>query len=210
MKIEVVEASPVEKSIIPGIRFKIKIELGRYENYRVAIADINGYLKTKDEKIIAEIKPEQLPGFSLYGDESVYDEEAIDETRRIYYASLIAFLDKLALKHIEENRKTDKKGDVHLFLDLKLRLIESNVCISHLSLLKKKEGPDIYYIYLIYKEGVAPETYKAPRGNLWILSGKQSANFLIIKDQGCGFWYKISSSDWIHDFAPKLGLGNIT
>ena len=212
MKIENIVENPYEKSIIPGLSFEIKIS---HIKYQEAITGVSGWLQTDDGKIVAEINetirenpvPDEV-GARDSGFDSRFKEE-------IYKTTLITLLDKRALDHIEKRRMADRKGDVKLTLNLNVKSIESRAAISHLHEVnpesiglspirvpthrRETEGEIIVYAY--------DSKFSSSRANRWILSGKGNPIFLSIKEQLIKVERTISSSDWIHDYAPKLELG---
>jgi len=107
-------------------------------------------------------------------------------------------------------RKSDKKGDVNLVLELCVKSIESRSEISHIHPLrpadigitpmrKTEDWKLLVYAY--------DEEFNTPINNMWILSGNGGPPFIAITGQVLRKNVRISSSDWIHDFAPKLELG---
>ncbi|MCK4528538.1 hypothetical protein KAW18_14295 [candidate division WOR-3 bacterium] len=212
MKIENIVENPYEKSIIPGLSFEIKIS---HIKYQEAITGVSGWLQTDDGKIVAEIKEtirENPAPDEVGARDSDFDSQFKEE---IYKTTLITLLDKRALDHIEKRRKVDRKGDVKLTLNLDVKSIESRATISHLHEVKPKsiglspirvpthkretEGEIIVYAY--------DSKFSSSRANRWILSGNGNPIFLSIKEQLIKAERTISSSDWIHDYAPKLELG---
>lgn len=213
MKIENIVENPYEKSIIPGLSFEIKIS---HIKYQEAITGVSGWLQTDDGKIVAEINetirenpvPDEV-GARDSGFDSRFKEE-------IYKTTLITLLDKRALDHIEKRRIVDRKGDVKLTLNLDVKSIESRATISHLHEVNSKsiglspirvpthkretEGEIIVYAY--------DSKFSSSRANRWILSGNGNPIFLSINEQLIKVERTISSSDWIHDYAPKLELGD--
>ena len=213
MEIKKIEPKPYEKSVFPGISFDVEIS---YIKYKEAIVGINGWLETDDGKIVAEIR-EEVPEKTKYGEigarESSFDREFKED---VYRTTLVALLDKRALKHIEERRMVDKKGDVWLTLHLKVKTIESRAVISHVREIEpqkiglkpvevytsRKDTKDWRILVSIYDPEFSPN-----RTNQWILSGNGRPIFLAITEQTLNKKTRIPSIDWIYDYAPKLGLG---
>lgn len=212
MKIENVEVKPYEQSIFPAMSFEVEIS---YTKYREAITSVNGWLKTDDGKIVAEINetaPETTISDEVGAKASSFDVRFREE---IYKTTLIALMDKRALDHIERRRMGDRKGDAKLTLSLNVKNIESKAEISHLHEVDPKsiglspiaiptdrresKGELIVYAY-------DPE-FSSRRTNRWILSGAGNPIFLSVEKRLLTEEKTIPSSDWINDYAPKLGLG---
>lgn len=212
MKIENIVAKPYEKSILPSLSFEIEIS---HIKYQEAITGVSGWLQTDDGKIVAEINEtiREKPASDEVGARgSNFDSQFKEE---IYKTTLITRLDKRALDHIEKRRMADRKGDVKLLLNLNVKSIESRAAISHLHEVnpvsiglspirvpthkRETEGEIIVYAY--------DSKFSPSRTNRWILSGNGNPIFLSIKEQLIKVARTISSSDWIHDYAPKLELG---
>ncbi len=51
------------------------------------------------------------------------------------------------------------------------------------------------------------QTIISTRPNRWIISGRDKPTFLAVSEQSLKKDVLIKSTDWIHDYAPKLGLG---
>ena len=212
MKIESIVEKPYEKSIIPSLSFEIEIS---HIKYQEAITGVSGWLQTEDGKIVAEINEtirENPASDEVGARNSDFDSHFKEE---IYKTTLITLLDKRALDHIEKIRMVDRKGDVKLTLNLNVKSIESRAAISHLHEVnpesiglspirvpthrRETEGEIIVYAY--------DSKFSSSRANRWILSGNGNPIFLSIKEQLIKVERTISSSDWIHDYAPKLELG---
>jgi hypothetical protein len=212
MKIENVVESPYENSIIPGLRFEIEIS---YIEHQETITDISGWLQTEDGKIVAEISEnirENPVSDDIGAKYSSFDSQF---NEKIYKTTLISLLDKKAIDHMERIRMKDRKKDMKLTLNLNVKSIESKAIISHLH----EVNPE--------NIGLSPILVPTHRGkikggiivyandpsfstnfiNQWILSGNDNPIFLSIKEQLIKEERTISSSDWIHDYAPKLELG---
>jgi hypothetical protein len=212
MKIENIEVKPYENSILPSISFEVKIS---HIKYREAISDISGWLETDDGKIIGELRQiiEKVGISELGAHGTSFDPNFKEE---IYNAVLITILDRRALDHIEKRRMSSRKGDVKLILNLNIKNVENRAEICHLHEVDPRtiglqplkivkysggitEGQIIAYAY-------DPE-FSSSRTNRWILSGNNNPIFLSVKEQILKGEKTISSSDWIHDYAPKLELG---
>jgi hypothetical protein len=217
MNIQNVTSSLYEASIRPGISFDVEIT---HTKYQEAIVDISGWLETDDGKIIAELKEDVSESSSSYeigAKGSIFDKQFKDE---IYKTKLVALLDKRALSYIEEERMENKKHDVILVLNLNIKSIDSRAVISYVHELKSnavithtntiptlgtdsgKSTRDWYFLVYAYDSD-----YTSTNSSRWILSGNGGAPFLAVSMQQLKKEITIPSSDWIYDYAPKLGLG---
>ena len=212
MNIEKVESNPYDKSIFPSISFEVEISRRKYHE---TIIGIGGYLMTDDNMIIAIL------------DESEFDKPKTEEVgakgsrfdrdfkEGIYKTLLIALLNRKALEHIEKRRMKNRKGDVKLILCLNMKYIETRARIFESFLVKPKDvglseirvptsrdtqSSDI--VVHTYDSG-----FSSDRTGGWILSGDGSHVFLSIQEKTFKKDAIIRSSDWIHDYAPKLELG---
>jgi len=211
MNIESISPKPYEKSILPGISFEVEI---KYMKYQEAIISVNGWVETDDKNMIASLNediPEGPKASEIQAEGSRFDNNFKEN---LYKTTVVALLNKRALNHIETRRIKDKKRDVKLTLNLKVKNIESRTVICHLHevdprnmglrlinipKLEKSEGKLLAYAY--------DPDFSTSRVDQWILSGNGGPTFLAVKEDVLKKEVKISSSDWIHDFAPKLELG---
>ena len=98
---------------------------------------------------------------------------------------------------------------VKLDLILNVKTIESYAMLSHLHLI---EPQGIGLRAIRRKKLVAYEDdikYSPPPGitNFWIISGNGSLRFLWVREWVLTKSIEIPSDEWIHIFAPRLGLG---
>lgn len=207
MEIKEIGPSPYEKSIFPSLSFGTVVSRIKYDE---AIIGVEGWLETDDGKTVArldeilgEARSEDIAArYSRF--DSGFKEEA-------YRTTLIALLDKKALDYIERRRMEDKKGDVKLTLALNVKTVKSKAAISHLhdvapasqtpltTLDGQKRVTLIGYAW--------DQDFNSQQLNRWVLSGNSGAVFLSVNTQPLNKAITIPSSDWIHDYAPKLGLG---
>jgi len=213
MEIKKVLPKPYEKSILPGISFDVEIGYTKYEE---AIISIGGWLETDDGKIIAEIR-EEVPEKAEYSEIGARDSSFDKRFKEgVYKTTLIALLDRRALNHIEKRRMKDRKGDVKLTLNLDVKTVDSKAVISHVHEVKPEDiGLEPVEIYTTGKKttdwnvliyAYTPE-YSSSRSNKWVLSGDGRPVFLAISNHFLKKEMRIPSTDWIHDYAPKLELG---
>lgn len=213
MRIEVKEPKPLENSIEPAMQFPLILS---YNNLEVPIA-LSGLLLAEDGKILAPLSDTHKTGpatkdigrIGAQGtgkDQGVQRESGQD-------MSLIATLSQRALDYIDGLRDKNTKGDVNLKLLLRVRILKSNAVIAPLHIRGPGEiGPPLRerleslggeaLVTYGYKRDYAPEA-----GNLWVISGSNEPVFLTIADMEQEIPVTIYASNWIHDFAPQLGLG---
>jgi len=211
MEIRNVVSEPYEKSTPPSIIFEIEIS---YRKYQEAVIGISGWLETDEGKIIANINEHLYePKASEIGARgSSFDSKFKED---IYKTRIIAQLSKQALDHIENRRMADKKGDVKLTLCLNVKYLESIAVISETFLADPKDiglpeirvptsrreeyGKIVVYAY--------DSEFSTSYTNRWIISGNSNPIFLAVKEQLLRKGIRIPSTDWIHDYASKLEIG---
>jgi hypothetical protein len=213
MKIEVKESKPLENSIEPAIQFCLQLT---YNNLEVPIA-LRGLILAEDGKILTTLSDTIKTGTAnkdigrIGAEGTVKDHDIRRESTQDM--SLIATLSSKALDYIDNLRNKDTKSDVKLKLLLRTRILKSNAVIAPLhSRAFGEVGPPLRerleawggeaLVTYGYKRDYAPEV-----GNLWAISGSNDAVFLTIADWEQEIPVTIYSSNWIHDFAPQLGMG---
>jgi len=219
MEIKRVEAKPYEDSIPPGIIFDVEIS---YTKLIETIISVKGWLKTDDGKIIAaihELPARNIPKGEIGAKNTSYDDKIKGE---IYKTIIIAPLSKEAIKYLEERRMIDKKGDVYLTLDLNITCLRSKAVIWPSFIIEVQKLPrqlkDMLENIKVSTstgtrpiEGIVTYTYDQrftpDRTNQWIISGDGSPVFIDVYEYKLEARVRIPATDWIHDYAPKLGLG---
>jgi hypothetical protein len=213
MKIEVKQPKPLENFLEPAIQFPLQLT---YNNREVPIA-VSGLLLAEDNKILVPLSEIEKTGTSSKDIGSIgaegtgKDQYILREST--HDMTLIATLSQKAIDYIDSLRDKNAKGDVNLKLFLRVRILKSNTVIAPLhSRAPAEVGPplrerleDLGKEALItygYKRDYAPEA-----GNLWVISGSNEPVFLNITDMVQEVPVTIYESNWIHDFAPQLGLG---
>ncbi len=211
MEIKEITHRPYDKSILPSIALEIEISCRRYEE---AIIGVYGWLETDDGKTIADITeiPKEPRPRELGTRGTSFDEHSKED---VYKTNVIVQLTKQALDHVEERRIADRKGDVKLILNLIVKYIYSRAVISESYLTDPKEIglPEIRIQTSKRVERGKIVTY-APDSkfytqyrNRWIISGDAGPIFLELREQLLKKDIRIPSTDWIHDYAPRLGIG---
>jgi len=213
MKIEVSEAKPLENSVEPGIRFLLRLTYNRLE----APLRITGLLAAEDNKILAFLSETGKAGTTFQdigeiGAEGTHQDKDLRK-EDAHNVSLIAVLSSRAIDHIETVRDKNVKGDVILKLSTKVRILKSQAVIPPIHRIDPSAtSPPLRerleelgrHALLTYK----PERdYYPKEGNLWVISGSGRPTFLSITDMEQELVTTIYASNWIHDFAPHLGLG---
>lgn len=214
MEIRSIGHKPGKKYISPSIRFPISL---RYTELQEAIIKVSGWLEVADGKIIAKLEEEPMEATAQNGigaRGSKYDNQfkAAD-----FETVLVASLDSRALDYIEKMRMKDEKRDVRFTLDLIVRGIDTKALISHVHLVNQRDlgiraTTEILtgsrttrdYRFLVYARdsGFYPDDR-----DRWLVSGDGSPIFLVVTRQTLKKAVTIRSSDWIHDYAPVLQLG---
>lgn len=213
MRIEVKEPKALENCIEPAIQFPLILS---YNNLEVPIA-LSGLLLAEDGKKLAPMSDTYKTGTantqigSIGAEGTVKDQDIRKESSQ--GMSLIATLSQRALDYIDGLREKNTKRDVNLKLLLRVRILKSNAVIAPLHSRAPSEiGPPLRerleqlggeaLVTYGYKRDYAPEV-----GNLWAISGSNEPVFLNIADWEQEIPVTIYASNWIHDFAPQLGLG---
>ncbi len=211
MEIKSVALEPYEMSVLPSIIFEVEIS---YRKYREAIVGISGWIETDDGKIVTNINEfsDELKTSELAAEDSIFDSNFRED---IYKTRLLAHLNKQALDHVEDRRMANTKGDVNLTLYLQVKYIENRAVISGIHLVDPREmglkaikvktsrgeadGNLVVYAYDI--------EFSASKTNMWVISGNSNPIFLAVKNQLLKKDVRVPSADWIHDYSPKLGMG---
>gem|GEM_PF-722847 len=215
MKIESVKLGPYERSLLPGLRLEVCIS---YKKNEQSIIGVNGWLQADDGKLISRIgeAPEELD--VTRATEIAARGSSQDSTFRedIYKTVLLAIIDQRALDHIEKRRMMNPKGDVNLSLSLVVKTLDSKVQVSHVHEidpeilgLRKAEiaagsTKTTDWFPLVYAHDTM---FSAGRINRWLLSGTSGPVFVAVTDEILQKRERVPSADWIHEYAPVLGLG---
>ncbi len=214
MRIRSIDHKPGENYVSPGIRFPTRL---RYTEFEEAVMGVSGWLETADGKIIASLEEEHAEAIvhsEIGARGSSFDSQFKTSD---YETVLAASLDSRALDHIEKMRVKDEKRDVHFTLDLIVRSIDSRALVSHVHVVNQTDlgmrvTTEIYtgsrstkdYQFLVYARDSG---FSADQNNRWLISGNDRPVFLTTTRQTLKKAVTIRSSDWIHDYAPVLHLG---
>ena len=214
MQIKNVVSKPYEKSISPAISFEVEIA---HIKFQEAITSVDGWVESDDGKILANVvgvTTEKLKSNEVGARDSRFDSKFIETLHKV---TLIAPLARKAVDYIEKRRMENKKRDVYLTLNLNVRSIVSKARIFHLHDVDHKSmrlppvkittssGRTTNGKIMAYAHD--PQ-FSTEYTNRWIISGESSPFFLSINEQTLRKErVRIPSTDWIHDYAPKLELG---
>lgn len=215
MRIKSIKSRPVDDSLIPTIAFDLEIE---HKKYKSVILGVEGWLLSDDRKKVAvlteypQIQNEQKLGAEL----SIRDSEFQDT---IYKTTLLATFDRYALRYIEKRRLSNSKRDVNLILDLRIKVLISLTTIFHTFLASPSQiGIDPNNISKVLPRFIDQKkaylviyaynsNFSSDHINRWVLSGDGMPYFLQFITEKIEHKIRITLSDWVHDFAPTLGLG---
>ena len=213
MQIKNVVPKPYEKSISPAISFEVEIA---HIKFQEAIVRVDGWLESDDGKILANVVGftlEKSKSNEVGARDSGFDSK-FKET--VYNATLFAPLSRRAVDYIEKRRMKNEKRDVYLTLNLNVKSIVSKASISHLHTIEARRMGLPSEITTssgrTRVEGIMAYAYdpkfSTRYANRWILSGNGSPVFLSLVEQSFRKeGVRIPSTDWIHDYVPKLELG---
>lgn len=211
MKMECGETKPLSDFVEPAIEFPLKIKCNSFES----LLSIEGTMLAEDGKILAGMSEKienhgrEVGKISARGsgrDKGLEIEESVD-------ISLVALLSKGAINHIDDVRDRNRKRNVAFTLQLRVRILKSKAHIAHVHEITPGEiGPPIrgtlenigVESLISYK---SQQGYSGPRNDLWLISGGSEPIFLEIWDMPAQIPIEIAASDWVQDFAPKLGIG---
>ena len=139
---------------------------------------------------------------------------------------LTCTLDKKIVSHMNDARRISVKGDVDILIELSLTYLRNEALISYImeyplddSTFPKdfkaaieKQWPVSYknISVLLYAYQTQTGSYSQNKTNLNLISSTglgPNSGYLTIKTEKITLETTIKSSDWIHDFLPKLGIG---
>ena len=213
MRIVKLLPAPGYEFTVPTIQFETTIE---YKGGDETIVNINGWLEDKNNVKISHISEyfvfnsneNKLSARGSWADRNKKDEN--------YRTRLVAELNDKTLTFIENNRKQNKKGDVNLKVTLDITSISSNANVAHVYRLKPSDI-EIPIQQIQTSSGRTKEfeilcvaydsEYSTDKNNGWFLSGAGGPEYLNVMKQKIEYEFRIPSTDWIYEYAPKLGLG---
>lgn len=217
MAAKVVTSMALENRAHPTVAFDVEIDFG--EGYQ-AFVGIEGWLKTEAglyitslREVIEQGKPTEP--FKLAARESAFDSQLFKSSK--FHTRVIAQLDSTALEALEDSRSKDPKKNLLLKLELVERTVEATASVAHLQDVDPSQTLRGVPIQVTTSSGrmensklvgrVYDPNFRSNYSNGWVISGNNGPTFLQIRviSEECPF--KISASDWINDYAPKLRLG---
>lgn len=197
MESEIIQIFPVEKTVTPTLQFRVKFTLAEEEP---AILGVSGHLVSASSALLA-------PLFELNNDcrDSVQlrtrSEQFNSVTARAErYVSLGATLGPKELDHLEDLRAKDPKTDVHLRLRMTVRYL-----ISGAMALRIGEGQLSKFAG---SPAAAPGGPATTGRTMSLMHEPQGNGFLVQKAESIDASKRIAGTDWLKDFAPKLGIGS--
>lgn len=211
MQIVVGEVFPLTNFLEPALGFPLVLS---YNSLEIPLS-LNGLLLAEDGKVLAQLTelndvrgPRSIGGLGSQGTSKDNQLSKVSE----HQASLVAHVSKGALDHLENVRDRNKKGDVVFKLNLKARILNSTCVTPPVQL---KQFTDLALPVPAHLQQTAgqmmmygsPRDYVPNAGNLWLISGTNGPVFLTVDDVQCEQQKTIHASDWVHDFAPQLGIG---
>lgn len=213
MKIDLMEPKPLENSLEPAVEFPLTLTYNSLE----APLSIKGLLVAEDNKVLAPLSDvagmgtaaQEIGNIGAQG--TMKDQDLRRESK--HNVSVIAILSQRALDHIDSVRDKNIKGDVILKLILRVRLLKSKAVTPPLHYKAPSEiGPPLrerlnamgHHALITYRPD---RDYQPEVNNLWVISGSGEPVFLSITDLEQEITKTIYASNWVHDFAPQLGLG---
>ncbi len=191
-----------EKSVNPSIQISLTIY---YSESKIPLS-LEGEILSSDNTLLANFcstssMPQQTQDINLFANNS--HQERYNQS---YNSDVIVNLTKEALDYIEKIREKNPNKDVILRINFKIKYLISNVLVSHLFLSSDKQGSAAIKQCPVVYDNAGNTTY-ANVGDMNILSGNNGESFLKLKTDPLNDVFTISASDWINNYAPKLGLG---
>jgi hypothetical protein len=186
----------VEKAVTPTLQFGIKL---RFYEESIAVITVGGNLLSPDNALLAPLfelnqgsRNQSTPLRSPTG--APFD----GQFRTEEYAFLGAQLGQKEMDHIEDARARDPKNDVHLRIQLTVRTL-----IPTARTLQHQKAPGAL--------SSGPSLVASGSDRVFsILHQPQGSGFLLQNLETTEIGCRISGTDWLKDYAPRLGLGNFT
>jgi hypothetical protein len=199
---KVVAVRPFAKSVVPGIAVTIAHEFE--ENVQAFV--MSGYVLAADGKIVGNLTPVH-PEISVDQERSDFHWQYAPDSisaqprrqRRPFQQELLCILDARMLEHIENLRPMDSRKDVHLSFVLTSVISSIDVRMGDFSC-GAQLAQNQYPVVSSYGRGDRSDS------NLRILVVPEHRLFEV-RHLATRLSHSIKASDWLHDFAPVLGLG---
>ena len=200
--LSVISVRVLPDSIVPSLSVAINVKIDR----NIIPIQVSARLYSEDNKLLSVSQPfidePVLPDNQQIGIANVYisGDSSLQSEGTVASYKLVFQLNKEALDHIEEVRKTNTKKDAILNFILSIDFIEIGIDVGHFAL---------YPISGTNPNQLAVVTSAMPQArinDLRFLMEKNHPSFAL-KQFKIKQPYTIPSSDWINDFVPLLGLG---
>lgn len=179
MNVDVVTVTPEPTATGALIKFTLEVSLVDGEE---AVVSASGYLCAPYNVIVSPLT-EAPTDQDIVTRLTASDGSARQEgARRTYFLWLVAELGRPELEHLVELRSRDPKGDLQLTLRLSVRGLVASATVTR------------------------PDKGRADSESLTLVAQRHDG-FLNVRTRLAHAQCRIASNDWLHDFAPKLGLG---
>ncbi len=177
-----------------------------------------------EKKSIGRLEPKVMPSLEFKIGPTDYNRNFGQKELEM---ELTLSLDKKIVSYMNDARKSSPKGDVNLTIDVNLTYLKNKAFVSYINefhlndatfprdlktVIEKNFSPHNYsdISVLLYTYPTQIGSYASNRTNLNLVSSNgsgQDDGYLSIINQNLKIDWQIKSSDWVHDFLPKLGLG---
>ncbi len=204
----------------PAIKAKFSLKYRKNQE-----APINIYANVFFKgKIVGRLEAKEMPDREFKIGAMDYNRDYGEDTLDI---DLACVLSKKIISCMNNSRRLSDKGDVNLQIEASLTYLRNEAEVSYIEEYNiynnpfpkdlkdaiKKRWPDSLksdISVLLYAYPTHIGTYSQSRSNLNLISSSgqgQNDGYMSIKIEKKQLEHTIKSSDWVHDFLPKLGLG---
>jgi hypothetical protein len=190
MKAELVAVEAIEKAVHPTVKFSLQIDL---DPAKEVIVSATGALFLPSDTLLAplfEVPEHEQFEFPLQA--SPVPNGAYKPTRR--WLRLGGQLSERDLDYIESHREKDRKGDVHLTIHVRVSTLVTTAEPWLAQTIVADKGVPVF------------AESKNPNGKA-LLREDPSKGFLLERTVSVDKQHTIPGTTWLHDFAPRLGLG---
>jgi len=190
MKAELVAVEAIEKAVHPTVRFSLQIDL---EAAKEVIVSATGALFLPSDMLLAplfEVPEHEQFEFPLQA--SPVANGLYKPTRR--WLRLGAQLSHRDIDYIETHREKDRRGDVHLTIHVRVSTLVATAEPWPAQTIVAEKGLPFF------------AESKNPNGKA-LLREDPSRGFLLERTVSVDKQHTIPGTTWLHDFAPRLGLG---
>jgi len=200
--LSVISVRALPDSMVPSLSVAINVNIDR----NTIPIQVSARLYSEDNKLLSVSQPfvdepvqsnnQQIGIATVYisGDSSLQSEGIVASYKLVFQ------LNKEALDHLEDVRKTNAKKDATLQFILSIDFMEIGIDVDHFALFAiTGMSPNQFAV-------VTSAMLQARNNDLHFLMEKTHPSFAL-KQFKIKQPYTIPSSDWINDFVPLLGLG---